>query len=55
MEVVQEEDIIGHMRKNTDSNWYKFNDNVVSTLNVSKVVSPEAYCLFYRLKELSHS
>ena len=36
--------------KNSDSNWYKFNDNVVSTLNVSKVVSPEAYCLFYRLK-----
>ena len=36
--------------KNDDGNWYKYNDNVVSTLNSSKIVSSEAYCLFYRLK-----
>ena len=36
--------------RNHDNNWYKFNDNIVSTLHNSKVVSPLAYCLFYRLK-----
>ena len=36
--------------KNHDNNWYKYNDNVVSTLQTNKVVSPLAYCLFYRLK-----
>jgi len=36
--------------KNDDGNWYKYNDNVVSTLNLAKIVSAEAYCLFYRLK-----
>jgi len=34
--------------KNTDDNWYKFNDNVVSTLSKEKVISENAYCLFYR-------
>jgi len=34
--------------KNLDDNWYKFNDNVVSTLSKEKVVSENAYCLFYR-------
>lgn len=36
--------------RNQDNNWYKFNDNTVTTLHNSKVVSPLAYCLFYRLK-----
>jgi len=36
--------------KNADGNWYKFNDNVVSTLQTSRVVSSSAYCLFYVLK-----
>ena len=36
--------------KNADNNWYKFDDNVVTTLNNSKIVSPFAYCLFYILK-----
>ena len=36
--------------KNADNNWYKFNDNVVSTLQTSRVVSSAAYCLFYVLK-----
>ena len=37
--------------KNYDGNWYKYDDNVVFTLNVLKVVDSSAYCLFYRLKE----
>lgn len=36
--------------RNADNNWYKYNDHTVSTLSVDKVVSPEAYCLFYRRK-----
>lgn len=36
--------------KNADSNWYKFNDNIVSTLQTQRVVSQSAYCLFYVLK-----
>jgi len=34
--------------KNLDNNWYKFNDNVVSTLSKDKIISENAYCLFYR-------
>jgi len=34
--------------KNNDGNWYKFNDAVVSTLKKDKVVSNNAYCLFYK-------
>lgn len=36
--------------KNNDNNWYKYNDNVVSTLNEDRVVNENAYCLFYRKK-----
>lgn len=36
--------------KNHDNNWYKYNDNVVSTLSKDNVVSDGAYCLFYTLK-----
>ena len=36
--------------KNLDGNWYKFNDNLVSTIPLEKVVSPNAYCLFYKKK-----
>ena len=38
--------------KNNDGNWYKFNDAVVSTLKKEKVVSNEAYCLFYKRKDV---
>ena len=34
--------------KNTDGNWYSFNDNIVSTLDTDSVVSENAYCLFYQ-------
>ena len=36
--------------KNNDGKWYKYNDNIVSNLTLERVVSPEAYCLFYKLK-----
>lgn len=38
--------------KNADKNWYKFDDNIVTTSPdiKKKVVSPMAYCLFYILK-----
>jgi len=34
--------------KNIDGEWYKFNDNLVSTISLEKVVSENAYCLFYK-------
>ncbi len=37
--------------KNNDNNWYKFNDNIVTTLHIDKVITNMAYCLFYKLKE----
>ena len=37
--------------KNHDENWYKFNDNIVTTLQKDKVVSKLAYCLFYKKRE----
>ena len=35
--------------KNIDNNWYKFNDNVVSTITKENIVSETAYCLFYTI------
>ena len=37
--------------KNNDNNWYKFDDNVVYTRNINKIVEQSAYCLFYKLKD----
>jgi len=36
--------------KNYDNNWYKYDDNIVTTLKVERVISNSAYCLFYRIK-----
>lgn len=36
--------------KNFDNNWYKYNDKFVSKLEESDLVTPQAYCLFYRKK-----
>ena len=36
--------------RNKDNNWYKFNDNIVSSMSVDEVVSSFAYCLFYKKK-----
>ena len=35
---------------NTDNKWYCFNDSNVNEIPVNVVVSPFAYCLFYRKK-----
>lgn len=38
--------------KNPNDNWYHFNDTNVNKIdNISKLVSPNAYCLFYRKKK----
>ena len=37
--------------KNTDNNWYNYDDEAVKTLQLEKVVTRNAYCLFYRIKE----
>ena len=37
--------------RNSDNNWYKYNDAVVSTCQESDIVSSNAYCLFYKKKE----
>jgi ubiquitin carboxyl-terminal hydrolase 8 len=36
--------------KNANGKWYHFNDNMVKEIRTSTVVSPKAYCLFYRLR-----
>lgn len=37
--------------KNANGKWYEFNDSTVNEMNPSHVVSPRAYCLFYRIKK----
>lgn len=37
--------------KNANGKWYEFNDSTVTEMNPSHVVSPKAYCLFYRIKK----
>ena len=39
--------------KNANNKWYHFNDTIISEIpdnNLSSIVSPRAYCLFYRKK-----
>ena len=36
--------------KNTNDNWYKYDDTMVSQISKSDVVSESAYCLFYQIK-----
>jgi ubiquitin carboxyl-terminal hydrolase 8 len=39
--------------KNANGKWYHFNDNVISEIkDLSKMITPKAYCLFYRKKTL---
>jgi len=40
------------LRKNPDENWYQFNDEHVSRISPSAVVTPGAYCLFYQRSDL---
>ena len=40
--------------KTRNDNWYHFNDTIVSKLNNPKtIISPKAYCLFYKKKILN--
>jgi ubiquitin C-terminal hydrolase len=37
--------------KNADNKWYHFNDTNVSEVGlIDSIISPKAYCLFYRKK-----
>lgn len=36
--------------KNMDGQWYNYNDESVSSINVSELITPNAYCLFYKKK-----
>ena len=41
--------------KNANGKWYHFNDtNVTEVVAVETIVSPKAYCLFYRKKTISN-
>ena len=37
--------------KNANDKWYHFNDTCVSEISESQLISPKAYCLFYRKKQ----
>jgi ubiquitin carboxyl-terminal hydrolase 8 len=38
--------------KNANGKWYHFNDTSVTEINRDAIVSPKAYCLFYRKKTI---
>jgi ubiquitin carboxyl-terminal hydrolase 8 len=39
--------------KNANGNWYHFNDTIVSEVKMTDfIISPKAYCLFYRKKQI---
>ena len=39
--------------KNSNGKWYHFNDDVISEmLNINAIITPNAYCFFYRKKQL---
>jgi len=38
--------------KNADNIWLHYNDTVVQRIEVQKLITPTAYCLFYRKKSL---
>jgi ubiquitin C-terminal hydrolase len=39
--------------KNANDKWYLFNDTQIKEVkNVDEIVTPKAYCLFYRKKQL---
>jgi len=40
--------------KNANGKWYHFNDTSVSEINIDSIISPKAYCLFYRKTSLSN-
>ena len=36
--------------KNANDKWYHYNDSDVKEINADSIISPKAYCLFYRKK-----
>lgn len=41
--------------KNANNKWYHFNDTIINEIsdeNISSLISPRAYCLFYRKKNI---
>ena len=36
--------------RNANGKWYNFNDTVVTEIKSESVITPKAYCLFYRKK-----
>lgn len=38
--------------KNANGNWYHYNDNQVNKIDEKLLISPKAYCLFYRKKTI---
>ena len=36
--------------KNRNAKWYHFNDTMVNEIEEAQIISPKAYCLFYRKK-----
>ena len=38
--------------KNANGKWYHFNDTNVSEISEDQLVSPKAYCFFYRKKSI---
>ena len=41
--------------KYKDGNWYEFNDSSVTKININKVVTQNAYCLFYKKRNINFS
>ena len=39
--------------KSSVGKWYAFNDNIVKMVDSSRIITPYAYCLFYRIREHS--
>jgi ubiquitin carboxyl-terminal hydrolase 8 len=39
--------------KNANGKWYHFNDTIVNEISESNIISPKAYCFFYRKKSIS--
>ena len=38
--------------KNYDKNWYKYNDKIVSQKSIDDIVTTNAYCLFYKKRNI---
>ena len=44
----------GHYTANVrvaNNEWYNFNDQSITKINQNQIVTPQAYCLFYRKKK----